>query len=206
MKDELLVRFRERKSAEDLYWCEERKKVFLRQPYGDHHVRWLTTTDCMEADCSLREGMTLHVVDLNGKELFQETIVRQKDGDPLYAVKSGPFSYEALKSLEKEYASRMFLRSYEGWKRWLMDSAEEYGFVGCSDSWLYDADHEPYRTRAILNYLGKRIRLASSRSTHRVCKKSWIRFQLMDESLETCLGLCGFQFDPESRGKSPIAL
>lgn len=52
--------------CEDLYRCKETGRVFIRQECDDTHVRWLTASkwrEGYEADCHLREGLTLRAVD-----------------------------------------------------------------------------------------------------------------------------------------------
>ena len=195
MEQILDVVFRERKSAEDLYWCQSNGKILLRQPCDDGHVRWLTTTEACEADCSVRSGITIRVLDSVGCEVFRERVVPRENGNTPWSDKKAPFSYEAIKTLERKIAGSMSLRSYEEWKTWLMGYAKSYGYFGYADNWLYDAQSAGYEKRHSVSILGRTAHVTARKTTHSVCGKVWTAIELMDAKLENCLGICGFLFE-----------
>lgn len=123
--------------CEDLYRCKETGRVFIRQECDDAHVRWLTASKWQggyEADCHLKEGLRLRVVDKKGTILFEETIIQEDGVTSTWAQKVGPFSWEPPNALAKEYEQRLNLRSYEARKAWLMAEAELSGFAGYADN------------------------------------------------------------------------
>lgn len=101
--------------CEDLYRCKETGRVFIRQECDDTHVRWLTASKWRgdyEADCHLREGLTLRVVDKSGSILFEEATFQEEGVTGTWAQKVGPFSWEPPKALATTIGSLQKDREY----------------------------------------------------------------------------------------------
>lgn len=190
------VSFIGRQSAEDLYWCEETGEIYIRQPCDDQHVRWLTAskwTGGYEADCPMKSGLKMVIADKNGRTLYEELLKQEPYYMGSVAEKKAPFSYEAIKDLGKGIADNLKLISYEDWKAWLMASAEEHGYTGYYDNWLYaEVSREPMEKLDKKSCLGKTVWLTRQKITHKICGKIWTCFELWDENLEQCEEICGY--------------
>lgn len=184
--------------AEDLYRCKETGRVYIRQTCNDEYVRWLTSSKLSggyEAECSLREGLVLHIVDRNGAFLIRESIIKVKGYMYTVAEKIAPFSWEAIKAFADEQAEKHSLRDYEEWKAWLMADAEAARFVGDKDTWMYY--HVEYGTTekvARLDYLGKTAYATVTEATHTICGKKWKCYEIMSADMMDVEALCGYAF------------
>ncbi len=158
--------------CEDLYRCKETGRVFIRQECDDTHVRWLTASKWRggyEADCHLREGLTLRVVDKSGSILFEEATFQEEGVTGTWAQKVGPFSWEPPKALAKEYEQRLDLRPYEEWKAWLMAEAKASGFAGYAENWLFAmTEHEEPEKIDKIDYLGLTAYVTVQEDLHKV--------------------------------------
>lgn len=180
---------------EDLYRCEETGKVYIRQQCDDEHVRWLTSTKDYEADSPMRKGLVISVVDKAGSTLFVEEIVKDEGMDSTWAVKDGPFSWEAIKALVEEIGSQNDLTTYEEWKKWILadvpDDAEIY-----PDNWCFAmVDRGSVKKLARMDFLGVTAFATSQEMKHTTCGKSWVIYEIRDADLSTCLALCGFKYE-----------
>lgn len=83
--------------GEDLYLTKESRNVLIRQMLDDNTVRWLTANKWSggyEADCPVKDGLVLNVVDKQGKIIFTETTYRTDWNGAGQADKKHPFSWE----------------------------------------------------------------------------------------------------------------
>ena len=185
--------------CEDLYRCKETGRVFIRQKCDDTHVRWMTASKWRggyEADCHLREGLTLRVVDKSGSILFEEATFQEEGVTGTWAQKVGPFSWEPPQDLAKEYEQRLDLRPYEEWKAWLMAEAKASGFAGYAENWLFAmAEHKEPEKIDKIDYLGLTAYVTVQEDLHKVCGKRWYSYEVMTEDLSTCLAICGYKFE-----------
>ena len=168
--------------GEDLYRCKETGKVYIRQECDEEYVRWLTSNKWIggyEASCPMREGLELHIVGKDGSPLFRESIVKAPGYSDTVAEKIAPFSWEAIGAMAGEQAMKLRLRDYYGWKEWLLKSADEVGFTGENDTWLYaKVERGPVEKVAKLSFLGKTVWLACQTERHTDCGKRWISYEI----------------------------
>lgn len=83
--------------SEDLYRTVENGKVFVRQNIGEGLVKWYTGSKWQggyEADCPLKNGLTIIAIDKKGKEIFREEIFSTLWNGGGQADKAYPFSWE----------------------------------------------------------------------------------------------------------------
>lgn len=192
------VHFMAAQGCEDLYRCRENGMVYIRQECGKEHVRWLTAckwSGGYEADCPMKAGLDIRVVDGFGNELFVETIVRENSTGDTWAKKVGEFSSEAIRRVCKEVTEKLTLKSHEEWKAWLMEDMERSGYSGYTDNWLYVGVR--YRNRKTLftsSYLGKPVLVTATPCQHKICGKEWQCIEILPESKLFILELCGYLF------------
>ena len=184
--------------GEDLYRCKETGSVYIRQECDEEYIRWLTSSKWAggyEADCPMREGLELRIVGKDGSPLFRESIVKAPGYSDTVAEKIAPFSWEIIRALADEQAKKLGLRGYYEWKEWLLKPAEEIGFDGEKDTWLYvKVKRGPVEKIAKLSYLGKTAWLTVQNEMHTVCKKRWTRYEIRPADLMAVEYLCGFTF------------
>ena len=83
--------------SEDLYRTKESRRVLIRQDIGQGLVRWCTAskwTGGYEADCPVKEGLTIIAIDKKGNEIFREETFRTQWNGTGQADKAHPFSWE----------------------------------------------------------------------------------------------------------------
>ena len=135
----LTVRYKFTQNAEDLYWCPETKKMYIRQPANvDSIVFWLTSTKWTggyEADCPIREGITMRVIDKEENILFEETLEKDDWNGGTSAKKVGDFADEAIKKIAAELNDG--LTDYYEWKEWVLADKEKFGNKDYDDNWLF---------------------------------------------------------------------
>lgn len=184
--------------GEDLYRCKETGKVYIRQECDEEYVRWLTSNKWIvgyEASCPMREGLELRIVGKDGAPLFRETIIKAPGYADTVAEKIAPFSWEAIGAVAGEQAKKLRLHDYYGWKEWLLKSAEEVGFTGENDTWLYaKVERAPVEKVAKLSFLGKTVWLTCRAETHTDCGKRWISYEIRSADLVAVEAICGFNF------------
>lgn len=193
----------QRGSCEDLYQCKETGKVYIRQESGEKdHVRWLTAskwTGGYEADCPMKEGLILQVTDKTGKVLFEEELIKEDGITGTWAIKKGPFSWEAVRTLAEGVAKQHGLHTYEEWKAWLLSEMPEDSKV-YPDNWLFAmAERKPVKKLAQMDFLGVTVVATSQEKKHTACGKSWTSFEIQDADLDTCLAICGFKYEVEAK-------
>lgn len=184
--------------GEDLYRCKETGKVYIRQECDEEYVRWLTSNKWIggyEADCPMREGLELRIAGNDGSPLFRESIVKVPGYSDTVAEKIAPFSWDVISALADEQAKKLGLRSYYEWKEWLLKSANDFGFTGENDSWLYGSTKRGEVEKVEkLSYLGKTVWATAEEETHTVCGKRWTRYEIRSADLMSIEDLCGFLF------------
>lgn len=195
----LTVKFIGQQSAEDLYRCKETGKVYVRQPCDDVCVRWLTTSKWRggyEADCHIREGMEMAIVDGAGNVLYVEPVSTVDGYCWTVAPKMAPFSYEAIRKMEFDIRAELGLQTYDSWKAFAMEGKEESGYTDYWENWLYwEVEYEKSQRLKMLSYLGQTAWLTSRQATHKITGKTWTCYEIVDKSGLDCLGICGYQFD-----------
>lgn len=192
----------QRGNCEDLYRCKETGQIYIRQESGDEdHVRWLTAskwTGGYEADCPMKEGLILRVTDKAGKVLFEEELIKEGGVTGTWAVKRGPFSWEAVCALAEKMAKQHGLRTYEEWTAWLLADKPEDSKV-YRDNWLFAmSDRQPVKKLVQLDCLGVTVFATSQEEKHTSCGKIWTRFEIQNVTLDTCLAICGFKYVDET--------
>lgn len=84
--------------GEDLYKTEETGRVLCRQERSEELTAWCTTSGSgYEADCSVKDGMTMRVVNGKGTVIFEETTFGTIWAGHGLAEKAHPFSWEEEK-------------------------------------------------------------------------------------------------------------
>lgn len=201
MNDVRTVRFFAAQDAEDLYRCIENGRVYIRQQCDEDHVRWLTSVKWQggyEADCPIREGLVMKIVDKSGNELYRENIIKNPGYMDTVAPKIAPFSGEAINNLSKMVESKYNLVSYDEWKKWLLEEAKEYGFTGYRDNWLYDNEYSYHQKIDKLDVLGERLCLVKYTAMHRKCGKVFTAYEIRTLDLHACFAICGYMLDKEA--------
>jgi hypothetical protein len=119
----------QRGNGEDLYFCEETKKVYVRQTSNGEGkiVFWMSTSKWSggyEASCPLKEGLIIQA-DYLGTQ-FEEVLVKDDWNGGTSAVKKFPFSWEVekLKSSPKQKLKDMF-EKHPDLKKAFIESIEE---------------------------------------------------------------------------------
>ena len=183
--------------GEDLYRCKETGKVYIRQECDEEYA----LAHLQQMDRRLRGqlpyagGPGLHIVGKDGSPLFRESIVKAPGYSDTVAEKIAPFSWEAIGAMAGEQAMKLRLRDYYGWKEWLLKSADEVGFTGENDTWLYaKVERGPVEKVAKLSFLGKTVWLACQTERHTDCGKRWISYEIRSEDLMAVEAMCGFDF------------
>lgn len=184
--------------GEDLYRCKENGKVYIRQECDEECVRWLTSNKWIEgyeASCPMREGLEFRIVSEDGTLLFCERVIRADGYVDTVANKIAPFSWEAIDMLAKENSRILHLHGYYEWKDWLLKSAEEIGFEGEDDAWLYaKVERGPVKKIAKLSLLGKIVWLTCRSESHTGCEKQWNCYEIRSSDMMTVEEICGFDF------------
>lgn len=197
-----VVRYCGTQDAEDLFRCEDLQRIFIRQQCDKDHVRWLTSskwTGGYEADCPMKEGLIIRVVDRSGDILFEETLIKEEGYFGTVARKSGPFSWEAIEAVVDEVVEKYHLSSYEDWKSWLLKEGEAHGYTGYNENWLYceSTDGFPEKLQKY-SILGEPAHLMRKQSTHNICGKKWTTYDLRDfYKLQpaSCYAICGYTLE-----------
>ena len=188
----------QRGTGEDLYRCKETGKVYIRQECDDEYVRWLTSNKWMggyEASCPMREALEFHIVGKDGELLFREPIIKVPGYSCTVAEKIAPFSWEAISALEDEQTKKLGLHGYYEWKDWLMKAANDMGFVGDENIWLYTRiECSNVEKISKLSYLVKTVWLTAQKEKHIVCEKQWTCYEIRSADLMKTEALCGFMF------------
>lgn len=189
--------------CEDLYYCKETGRVYIRQACSNSHVRWFTAskwTGGYEADCHMKSGLIIQVVDKSGHVLFEERVTEAEGVGGTWAQKNGPFSWDATAAFAEEYVKKFGLSTYEEWKEWLMADAKPCGFEGYSDNWLFAlSERGAPKKIAKLNFLGVTAYATVQEEKHKTSGKSWLCYEIMDASLDSALAVCGYKFQSEGR-------
>lgn len=201
MMKEIKVKYYGRQGAEELYRNIENKRIYVRQPANvPEIVFWLTSCKWQggyEADCPIREGITIVVVD--GKEeneLFRETLVKDNWNSGTSAKKEAPFLYEATKELAREYAEQNLLAPHKKWREWLIPFKEQFGNEDYDDNWMYwDISTLKSKTIDTRSVLGKEYRIVRDDCKHNICDKEWSRFYLIEKGSDTIEEICGYIFE-----------
>lgn len=194
----LTVTFKSTQDAEDLFYCKETKKVYARQPANvDDIVFWYTTrkwTGGYEADCPIREGVTMRVVDKFGEMLFEEKLEKDDGNGGTSAKKNGEFKREAIRRICNDVMTTNNLSDYEEWKKWLCSDMKSFGYEGYSDNWMYwDTEDVESRIAEKVNVLGLKLKIMVTKARHKISGKEWVSYEIWDKEEEECEGVCGYK-------------
>ena len=184
--DVLRMKFLRKQSAEDLFLCEDNGKVYSRQPGDSDYVYWCTTSKMKngdyEADCPIRSGLTVEVMNFDGGIEFTEVMQNQNSCNNLMAKKIGLFSYEWSDSLSEKIAAEHSLSDYYAWKRYLISDKASSEFASdYDDNWLFcmDTTISTKRIGKPFYYMSQKCCLTETQYIHNISNKEW-----------TCLELC----------------
>lgn len=194
----LTVTFMGNQNAEDLFYCKDTKKVYARQPSNVKDiVFWVTTckwTGGYEADCPIRAGITMRVVDNSGEVLFEEKLEKDAWNGGTSAKKVGEFRRESVSRICSAFATEHSLTSYEEWKKWLTEDIKKYQYKDYVDNWLYWERFELGRVVvADACILGESYKVVRFKCRHRISGKTWKETELYDAKQEICEGICGYK-------------
>ncbi len=207
MEKIIKVRFITTQGAEDLYKNIENGRVYARIPANvDSIVFWTTTskwTGGYEADCPIRAGVKMQVVDKDENILFEEELCEDTWNGRTSAEKKGLFYREAVKSVKENLIGDRNLRgfehrvrSYEEWKKWLVSVMDEYGYKGYRDNWVHyeveEMNSAVIKTPVILGHKHKEFEITCR---HRICGKEWTEIRMSDLDQLPCGEICGYVFD-----------
>lgn len=197
---EIRVRYFDTQDAEELYKAIDTKKVYVRQPANvDEIVFWLTSVKWRggyEADCPIREGIAMVVVDGENNELFRELPQKDDWNGGTSAKKEAPFIDEALRAYAKDAAERYLLASHQQWTKWLWQAGEEKEYGGYRDNWLY---FESKCTASTVieqkTILGEKYEIVRNDYQHKLCNLKWQSFFINKKGNDICEEICGYIFD-----------
>lgn len=189
------VVFRGRQGAEDLYWCREKKKMYVRQPANvDSIVFWLTSSKWQggyEADCPIKEGMVMRVVDKSGKVLYEEKLEKDEWNSGTSAKKVGDFSYEAIKKIAESFAEGR--SSHREWRDLLLREKEKAGNADYDENWLYYYyDCVKETVLGTEYYLGQKVFKVKRDCKHSICGVEWSEYAVLTEDKLDCLAIAGY--------------
>lgn len=192
----LTVQYKYSQGAEDLYWCPETKKMYVRQSANvEEIVFWLTSVKWSggyEADCHIRAGITMRVVDKYENILFEEILEKDDWNSGTSAKKTGPFANEAIIKMASELGVGLLDR--ESWRKWLIEDKEKYGNNDYDDNWLY---YESNITKVNIIeekwYLGKQAFFAELKAEHRISDKKWSEFVVLSDDKSSVLRIAGYK-------------
>lgn len=182
--------------AEDVFWCSETKKMYIRQPVDESKVHWLTSskwTGGYEAESHIRDGITMQVVDKCGKILFEETLEQDEWNFGTSALKIGDFANEAIEKTAKEFGKG--LKNYEEWKNWLLSDKKLYDSIDSNDTWLYYLNEHHTKIVGEKYFLGKKALLAEEHCKHKVSNKEWVEYLVISEDKCYTLDIAGYAFE-----------
>lgn len=190
------MRFMYEQGAEDLYRCQENGRVYVRQQCNEDYVRWLSTSKWVggyEADCPLREGLIMNIVNSGRVVQYQEEIVTVPGYCWTVAAKKAPFFAEAVKATLNSYLCRLnYPKTYEQWKAWMMSHAYAEGYQGIEENWLFCMDNAHKRSKIRpVDILGKVYDITKEEHEHQ-CGIKWTCYELRDGF--DCLGIIGYEF------------
>ena len=184
--------------CEDLFRCKENGKMYIRQFCDDEHVRWLTSSkwsEGYEADCPLREGLVMEIIDSSGNLLFRESIIRPDGYMDTVAKKIAPFSWEAVSEISEEFEKSEHLKSHDDWLAWIMEDANKYGHKGCWENWAFGKIvHGNIHKLKKISILGREMFLTEREENHSVSEKKWRCFEIRSKDLTSVEDICGYLF------------
>lgn len=200
MGKEIKVRYYGEQGAEELYKNIENNRVYVRQPANvPEIVFWLTSNKWQggyEADCPIKAGITMIVVDKNENELYRETLAEDNWNSGSSASKKAPFLYEAEKEYASEYAKEHDLFSHQKWYDWLLRFKTEFGYDGYDDNWIYCSscilEHSIVDEKKIL---GKEYQIVMDKQQHEICSRTWSGLYLIEKGSDIASEICGYKFD-----------
>lgn len=203
----LTVTFMATQNAEDLFCRKETKRVYARQPANVNDIVFWTTTSKWtggyEADCPIKAGITMQVVDKDGNVLFEEDLREDEWNGRTSAEKKGPFYREAVRDLSAKLRDEINLRgaeqrvrSYEEWKKWLVSVKNECGYKDYVDNWLHYEVEE--MNSVVINtpvILGHKHKVFEITYKHKVCGKEWKEIRVSDLDQLPYGEICGYIFE-----------
>lgn len=209
---ELRVRYQITQGAEDLYYCPETKRVYIRQPSNyPGMVFWLTASHWhggYEASCPVKAGIAMVVMDRKEEhELFREITVSD-GGCDTFAEKKGEFYSEAMNRICSEIADKYKLDDHKKWRKWLLSDKDKMGYKGYDDNWLHCEDElvENETVENGLSILGMKVYVRRFRYKHKISNKVWDSYIITspsDKDGNICLGLCGYAINPSKKSAEP---
>ena len=194
------VKYKCQQGAEDLFYSPETKRVYARQRANvDDIVFWCTTSKWSqgyEADCPIREGITMKVLDYKNRTCFEETLVADTWSGGTSAKRTGPFSDEVLNVFEREIKQEHCLKTYEQWKEWLCSSQEQFGYTGYKDNWMYwETKKESSTILKAFDFFDGPVYLYKEVMVHKICGKRWIEYEIRRKGEDSTMVLCGYEFE-----------
>lgn len=201
------VRFITTQGAEDLYKNIDSGKIYARIPANvDSIVFWTTTskwTGGYEADCPIRAGIKMQVVDKDENILFEEELREDNWNGGTSAEKRGLFYREAVKGVEEKLIGDRNLRgfehrvrSYEEWKKWLASAMDKHEYKGYRENWLhYEIEEMNGTVIETPVILGHKHRVFEISCRHKICGKKWMEIRMSDLDQLPCSDIVGYVFD-----------
>jgi len=198
------VRYIGTHNCEDLYRCIDNGRVYIRQTLNTSNpvglVRWLTTSKWSggyEANCPIKCGITMRVIDRKRNVLFEETV---ENIDGVFAGKAAVKKGNSMSEEIANHANRLKkelglnLLSYEAWKKTMMDDAKHHGFTGYSDNWLYpESDYMEKSIIQTFEMLGVPAALSCQRARHRISKRMYLCYEIIDLKDNLTFDLLGYE-------------
>ena len=199
----LTVKYKFSQGAEDLYWCLDTKKMYVRAPANvDDIVFWLTSVKWVggyEADCPIKEGTNMKVVDKNGEVIFSETLEKDDWNGGTSAKKKGDFADEAIRKIACEVGEKMSrkkdIHTSRDWREWLLEDKSKFDYKDYDDNWLYFIP-EVIKTKRIgkKTYLGKEVYIEEYKIKHTISGKKWTEYLVLSEDRTTVYRSAGYSY------------
>lgn len=204
MGNVLTVRFYDRQGCEELYKNVDNNRVYVRQPANvDDIVFWYTSSkwrEGYEADCHIKEGTIIRVVDKNGKEIFSEALETDNWNGGTSAKKNHLFLDEELKEIVKIIEAGGDLSPHHEWRAWLLEQKKEHGYKGYDDNWLYSESWG--QSEKILHKFERfdvTFEIVMQTRFHTICGKTWSCIFIYNKKDKYCEQICGYYLDSKSK-------
>lgn len=210
MSKELVLKYKgtQRSTGEDLFeTVTERRKghrVYIRQECSDKDfVLWLTATKWeqgYEASSPLRGNVLVKVVDKHGKVIFEEHNGEREDGRIFPGLKLYPMSWEYIADIERAMMSKFGLKSFDEWKKWLLEKKDTVSYQGDDDSWLYSQIMTVSSSPAVIFefylYGMSKLKVVKEAIVHKIAATAFEEFQI-DAIDDEYSGTIGFLIKEE---------
>ena len=195
------VKFYAQQGAEELYISANGKTMYIRQPSQESDlVVWATASKWSggyEADTPIKAGITMKIVSgsrRKDKVIHYEEIMVADESGAVFAEKKAFFVSEQLTNAAKGFVKQRSLRTYDSWKKWLLNDTSKYNYTGYTDNWLhFGTEMLDKQTVEALDIFGHPYSVEETTWRHQVCGKTWSVVEIKDAKGNVA-ELCGIAY------------